>query len=72
MKLPEYKSKYDNYAIDQRISDLKSTVEAACVPGTVDYDDYMRGMANGLLLAWTIMHEPYGKEVPYFDVPIKT
>lgn len=70
MELPKYKSKYDNYNIAQRLDDLKTVVATQCSGGNHDVDDYMRGMANGLLLAWYIMAEPYGKEVPYFNNPI--
>lgn len=65
--MKEYKSKYDNYDIGQRLADLKSVVEVQCSKGNYDVDEYMRGMANGLLLAWTIIREPYGAEVPYFE-----
>jgi hypothetical protein len=67
MKLAEYKSKYENYDIGQRLADLKDIVEIQCSKGNFDQGEYMRGMANGLLLAWYIMREPYGAEVPYFD-----
>lgn len=64
-RIKKYASKSENYDIATRIEDLKSVVQTQC-----DQDlrsEYMRGMANGLLLAWTIVHEPYGAEVPYFD-----
>lgn len=71
MKLPIYDSKYDNYNIAQRLEDLRSVVEISASKGNGDANEYMRGMANGLLLAWTIMAEPYGKEVPYLTGPTK-
>lgn len=64
--IKEYSSKYENYDIGQRLADLKNIVQIQCSKGTYDVDEYMRGMANGLLLAWYIMREPYGSEVPYF------
>lgn len=68
--IEDYKSKYDNYDIGQRLADLKSVVEIQCSKGNYDHSEYMRGMANGLLLAWNIIREPYGKEVSYFDSDI--
>ena len=68
-KATEYKSKFDNYDIAQRVADLKSVVEIQCSTGNADQGEYMRGMANGLLLAWHIIVEPYGKEITYFDPP---
>lgn len=68
MKIEEYKSKFENYDIGQRLADLKNILEVqfdTTEPGS----DYMRGMYNGLLLAWHIMREPYGKDVPYMDAP---
>ncbi len=63
--MKEYTSKYDNYDIGQRLEDLKSIVETQCSKGNFDQNEYMRGMANGLLLAWYIMREPYGADIPY-------
>lgn len=65
--IPDYDSKYDNYDIGQRLADLKSIVELQCSKGNYDVGDYYRGLANGLLLAWNIIREPYGKDVPYLD-----
>lgn len=67
MKLNIYRSKYDNYDIGQRLADLKNVVEIQCDVGNWNHNEYMRGMANGLLLAWYIIMEPYGKKVPYFE-----
>lgn len=63
--LPTYASKYDNYNIAQRLDDLRTIVEIQCSKGNYDVNEYMRGMANGLLLAWNTIAEPYGKEVPF-------
>ena len=68
--IKKYESKYDNYDIGQRLSDLKNIVEIQCSKGNFDQGEYMRGMANGLLLAWYIIREPYGDHVPYFE-PMK-
>jgi hypothetical protein len=59
------KSKFEEYTQEQRLADLKSIMETQCSKGNYDVDEYMRGMANGLLLAWSIMGEPYGSDVPY-------
>lgn len=67
MEFKEYKSKYDNYHIGQRLEDLKRIVGTQCSKGNWDVNEYMRGMANGLMLAWNIIAEPYGAEVPYFN-----
>jgi hypothetical protein len=67
MEIKEYDSKFENYDISQRLADLKKTVEIQCSAGNYDQGEYMRGMANGLLLAWYIMREPYGADVPYLD-----
>lgn len=62
MKIKEYKSKYDNYDLGQRFSDLKSIVELQCDPDNALADEYNRGLANGLLMAWNIVGEPYGHQ----------
>lgn len=67
--IKEYSSKYENYDISQRLADLKNVVEVQCSKGNFDQGPYMLGMANGLLLAWYIMREPYGAEVPYLSEP---
>lgn len=58
------KPKSEEYTTDQRIADLKNICDIQC---NNVVDEYMRGMANGLLLAEAIMSKPYGSEVNYFD-----
>jgi len=65
-KLKEYDSKADNYHLNHRINDLKNIVEVQCSKGNYDYDAYMKGMANGLLLAWHTMMEPH--DSPYLTI----
>lgn len=65
----DFQSKYENYDIGQRLADLRNIVEIQCSKGNYDTSEYMRGMANGLLLAWHIIREPYGSTVPYFEEP---
>ena len=64
--ITDYKSKYENYDIGQRLEDLRNIVRIQC-EGTDLTDDYMRGMANGLLLAWTTIREPYGTEIKFYE-----
>lgn len=54
--------------MEQRISDLKNVCEIQCRKGTYDYDEYMRGMANGLILAVAIMEDT---SPVYFEAPDK-
>lgn len=63
------KSKYEEYTQEQRLADLKNVLDIQISPGNFDVNEYMRGMANGLLLAWSIMAKPYGSEVPYKEAP---
>jgi len=65
--IKKYDSKYENYDISQRLDDLKDVVEIQCDPANANADEYMRGMANGLLLAWSIIREPYGSNVNYIS-----
>lgn len=64
----EYKTKRENYHIGLRLSDLESCVKTQLECSPQD-DDYMRGMANGLLMAWSIMAEPYGEDVQFIESP---
>jgi hypothetical protein len=63
------KSKYEEYNFEQRVADLKNVLGIACATGNYDANDYMHGMANGLILAFSIMCEPYGKEAPFLSKP---
>jgi hypothetical protein len=51
---------------DTRLSDLESITEVQCRDGIWNFDPYMHGMANGLLLALVTMkgQEPDFKEAP--------
>ena len=51
----------------QRISDLEKVVETQCENGNWNYDHYMFGMANGLLLALAIMR---GEEPKFLNLPL--
>lgn len=65
----KYSSKYESYDIAQRVADLENILKIQCSKGNYDVDEYMRGMANGLLLAWNTIVEPYGKDVKFFEPP---
>ncbi len=70
-RIKEYKTKAENYDIGQRLSDLVSITQTQLDCTTSD-SEYMRGMANGLLLAVSIMRDPYGAEVAYVKSDIDT
>ena len=68
MKLKVYNSKRENYHLGHRFDDLKNIVEIQLNQGDcLQTDEYMRGMANGLLLAWNTMTEPYDQGVKYIE-----
>lgn len=62
-------SKYNLYTIEQRIEDLRSVVKTQSAVGNYDANDYMHGLANGLILALSIIDEPYGAEVKFLSKP---
>lgn len=51
----------------ERVEKLKEVTEIQSIEGNWDQDDYQRGMANGLILALTIMKESLqpGESPPY-------
>jgi len=53
-------------SLEDRILDLESVTDVQCADGNWNYDPYMHGMANGLLLAKSIItaEEPEFKEAP--------
>ena len=51
---------------DGAITELEKLVAIACSPGHYDYDEYMYGMANGLILALAVMKD---EEPQYLDRP---
>ena len=36
--------------LDEKIRKIQDLIDIQCVKGTVDYDPYMQGMANGMLV----------------------
>ncbi len=57
--------------IDDRMRELRSARDQQCSPGNWDYSEYMRGLANGLILAVHIMDNEKG-DPPYFEAPMKS
>lgn len=53
--------------LEQRLEKLRDIKTIQCNSGNWDYSDYMRGMANGLILALAIMEDTE----PDFFKPIK-
>jgi hypothetical protein len=39
-----------NKTIEQRIQDMQDLIDVQCSEGNYNYDAYMHGMANGMLL----------------------
>ena len=52
--------------LEERVEDLKSITKVQCAEGNFDHGEYMRGLANGLILALSVMEgsEPVFKEYP--------
>lgn len=50
--------------IKKKIEHLKSVTKIQCSKGNYDQGEYMRGMANGLMLAVSIFED---KEPKYFE-----
>ena len=57
-------------SFEQKMENLKDVIKIQCSKGNYDYDDYMFGMANGLILAEHIMKDD-GKEIVYMESPNK-
>lgn len=52
--------------LQERLDKLNNVVKIQCLDGSWDYDAYMMGLANGLILAQAIMLDksPEFKKVP--------
>lgn len=50
--------------MEQQIERLRDLVKIQCSDGNWNYSDYMRGMANGLIIALAVMEN---KEPKFFD-----
>lgn len=55
----------------QRIGDLKSILDLQSQDGNWNFDPYMHGMANGLILAYHIMTASPMAVCPYKEAPKK-
>lgn len=54
------------------VDKLDEIVAVQCSPGNWDYDPYMHGMANGLILAQSIIKDTIGHPMPqYLKAPKK-
>lgn len=54
--------------MEKRLETLKDVTETQCSPGNWDFDPYMQGMANGMLLAVAIME---GKDPEFKSAPLR-
>jgi hypothetical protein len=54
----------------KNIADLKNITDIQCSNGNWNYDPYMHGMANGLILAQNVM-EDFKEEPKYKEAPEK-
>jgi len=52
----------------KNLGDLKNVTDIQCSSGNWNYDSYMHGMANGLILALHIMTDSQ-EEIKYKDAP---
>jgi len=52
--------------LEHNLNKLKNLIDIQCTDGTWNYDDYMLGLANGLICAYTTMSdkEPEFKSKP--------
>jgi hypothetical protein len=53
----------------EKLEKLRNLVAVQCTPGTIDQGEYMRGMANGLILAVAVFD---GQEPTFHDAPTLT
>jgi len=63
------KSKFEEYTIEQRLEDLRSLTKISSSVGNYDANDYLHGMANGLILALATMENKYGADVGFLSKP---
>jgi hypothetical protein len=56
----------DGQSLPKWHRDLKNVTATASAKGNADYSPYMQGMANGLILALSIIED---KEPVYLDAP---
>ncbi len=64
------------FSIEQIKKDLQDVIDTQCSDGNWNYDPYMHGMANGLIVARSILtgEEPVFLEAPkkwLSDVPMR-
>ena len=68
---PQFRAGLQEQIVDEvlnkKIQDLRDVIKIQCQDGNWNYDDYMFGMANGLLVAQSILediHDPQFLEAP--------
>ena len=69
----------EHVVMTQAISDLEDLLKVQCSDGNWNYDPYMQGMANGMILAMSLLKgvtpefldapDVWGKDSPYIDAP---
>jgi hypothetical protein len=64
----EYRVQHAMADFDQRLKKLDQVVDVQSRSGNWNYDAYMLGMANGLILATAILHD---REPVYLEQPEK-
>lgn len=75
-----YKSAQDenliNDVLKERVKSLEELTDIQCSDGNWNFDSYMRGMANGMILSVNVMNEdldnPYTGQKskrPFLDAP---
>lgn len=57
--------------MELRLAKLKEMSAFQSSAGSYDYDPYMHGLANGLILAIWVMEGNMGIECPYLEAPEK-
>jgi hypothetical protein len=62
------KSKREIVLDGKKLESLENFLKIACSPGNYDFDPYLHGMANGLILVDSLIHE---KEPKFLDAPEK-
>lgn len=58
-------------SIKQRIKDLDAVIKVQCSDGNWNYDEYMHGLANGLLVAQAIIKATEIQHVNLLTAPKK-
>jgi len=78
---PTVSGQIEHVVMTQAISDLEDLLKIQCGDGNWNYDPYMQGMANGMILAMSLFKgvapefldapEVWGKDSPYVGAPVE-